>query len=146
MSDQIYNISNIVEHTEGLKIDDWIELDYEGRFFRYKKLQTENGLWVVVELEHAHRFKHGEILQSEDNTIIEIRAQSEPLLEVKGDLTRLAWHIGNRHQPCQIEPKRLLVQSESTMKEMLEGLGARVTAISEPFNPEGGAYAHAHDH
>ena len=146
MTDQTIKILNILAHANGLKIDDWIELDYEGRFFRYKKLQTANGQNITVELEHAYRFSHGEVLQSDDNLLFEIRAKAEELLEVKGDLTRYAWHIGNRHQPCQIEADRLLVQSEATMKDMLEGLGARINSMTEPFNPEGGAYTHGHSH
>jgi len=74
-------------------------------------------------------------------------AAKEDLLEITGDnLTRLAWHIGNRHTPCQIEPSRLLIQRDHVLRGMLEKLGASLRDINEPFTPEGGAYGHGRTH
>ena len=70
----------------------------------------------------------------------------EELLQIKGDLLRFAWHIGNRHVPCQIEGARLLIQKDHVIKEMLVKLGAEVENVKEPFNPEGGAYGHGRTH
>ncbi len=56
------------------------------------------------------------------------------------DLMRYAWHIGNRHTPCQIEATRLLIRRDHVLEAMLTRLGATLTPISEPFTPEGGAY------
>ena len=65
-------------------------------------------------------------------------------------LVELAWHIGNRHTPCQIEGGRLLIRRDHVMETMLRGLGASVSHACEPFTPEGGAYGHGrtmgHDH
>jgi urease accessory protein len=63
---------------------------------------------------------------------------------------RLAWHIGNRHTPCQIEAHRLVIRADHVLADMLRGLGAEVTEATEAFTPEGGAYGlgrtmgHAH--
>ena len=66
------------------------------------------------------------------------------------DLPRLAWHIGNRHTPCQVDGDRLLIQNDPVIRHMLGQLGATVTEVTEPFTPEGGAYGHGrtmgHDH
>ena len=67
-------------------------------------------------------------------------AAEEALLEVRGDLARLAWHIGNRHAPCQIEPDRLLILRDAVLRGMLAGLGATLRDVTEAFHPEGGAY------
>ena len=80
-----------------------------------------------------------------------MNAAPEDLLEVTGDdLVRLAWHIGNRHTPCQIEDGRLLIQRNHVMSDMLALLGATLREVVEPFTPEGGAYGHgrthSHDH
>jgi urease accessory protein len=73
-----------------------------------------------------------------------VRAKPEPLLEVRGrdaqHLTRLAWHLGNRHLPAAIEPARILIRPDHVIAAMLLGLGAEVAAIEAPFDPEGGAY------
>ena len=79
--------------------------------------------------------------------IAEFNQWLEPLLEVKGQpLHRLAWHIGNRHSPCQIEENRLLIQKDHVMARMLAQLGADTREVIEPFTPEGGAYGHGRTH
>ena len=80
---------------------------------------------------------------------LEVTAAAEPLLQVTAatprDLLRLAWHLGNRHLPAQIEPERILIRPDHVIADMLAGLGAVVKDVSEPFDPEGGAYS-GHDH
>jgi urease accessory protein len=61
-------------------------------------------------------------------------------------LARLAWHIGNRHTPCQVEADRLLIQRDHVLEDMLTRLGAKITHIEEPFRPEIGAYGHGRTH
>ena len=71
--------------------------------------------------------------------------EAEELLEIRGrdplHLVRLAWHLGNRHLETEIGPKWLRIRRDHVIADMLEGLGARVTDIAGPFQPEGGAYA-----
>ncbi len=81
-----------------------------------------------------------------DGRFIEIYAADEDLLEIKGDLTRLAWQIGNRHMPCQIEAERLLIQRDHVIRDMLAQLGATLREVCEGFTPEGGAYGHGRTH
>ncbi len=82
----------------------------------------------------------------EDGRLVGVVPANEDLLEVKGNLVRLAWHIGNRHTPCQIESGRLLIQHNHVIKTMLLKLGAIVTSVNEPFTPEGGAYGNTRTH
>ncbi len=56
-------------------------------------------------------------------------------------LAELAWHIGNRHLAAAIEADRILILRDHVIKAMLEGLGATVTDIVEPFTPVRGAYS-----
>ena len=58
----------------------------------------------------------------------------------------LAWHIGNRHTPCQIEEGSLLIQNDPVIRHMLETLGATLEEVEAPFTPEGGAYGHGRTH
>ena len=122
-------------------------LTYEDRFFRRKRLSTEAGLSFVVDMAQTTNFDDGDAFELEDGRLIEVVAAPEPLLAVTGsDLTRLAWHVGNRHTPCQIEPGRLLIREDAVIGHMLEHLGATVTPVTEPFTPEGGAYGHGRTH
>ena len=129
---------------------DAVVLDYEGRFLRRKRLVTTGGAAFVVDLEHTTSLDDGDALELSDGTRVAVQAAAEDVLEVRGPLARLAWHIGNRHAPCAVLSDALLVQREKVMRAMLEQLGATVTDIDAPFTPEGGAYGHGrtmgHDH
>lgn len=124
-----------------------VALDYEGRFLRRKVLTTDDGQSVLVDLPKTTSLDHGGVLVLEDGREIGIVAAPEELLEITGhDLPRLAWHIGNRHTPCQIEEGRLLIQRDHVIRDMLGKIGATVREVVEPFTPEGGAYGHGRTH
>lgn len=118
-----------------------IVLDYEGRFLRRKRLVCEDGAAVLVDLAQTVSLEPGDALQAEGG-LIEVVAAAEPLLRVSGDLVRLAWHIGNRHTPCQVADGHLLIRDDHVLADMLVGLGAEVSKTEAPFRPEGGAYGH----
>lgn len=127
--------------------DDSLELTYEDRFLRRKVLRLASGGEVLVDLAQTTSLDHGGRLVTTDGLEIEIVAAPEDLLEITGpDLVRLAWHIGNRHMPCQIEADRLLILRDHVIRDMLDKLGARLREVTEPFTPEGGAYGHGRTH
>ncbi|MEQ9693086.1 urease accessory protein UreE [Shimia sp. SDUM112013] len=124
-----------------------VALDYEARFLRRKVLTTDDGQSVLVDLPKTTSLDHGGVLILEDGREVGIVAAPEELLEVTGEhLPRLAWHIGNRHTPCQIEETRLLIQRDHVIRDMLDKIGATVREVVEPFTPEGGAYGHGRTH
>jgi urease accessory protein len=140
---------------------DHVTLSYDDRHRRRITLTGDHGVRALLDLPHAILLVGGSGLRLEDGRILEVRAQTEPLLEVRAQdtasLLRLAWHIGNRHLSAQIEPDRILIRLDHVIASMLAGLGARVTEIEAPFDPEGGAYGgrhtahddghgHGHDH
>jgi urease accessory protein len=127
-----------------------VVLGYDERFLRRKRLVTASGDAFMVDLPETTNLLAGDAFELDDGRLVEIAAAGEPVLIIKGDLVRLAWHIGNRHTPCQIEPDRLVIRADHVLAEMLRGLGATVTEARAPFTPEGGAYGlgrtmgHAH--
>lgn len=120
--------------------DGAVLLAHDERVLRRRRLVTRGGEGVLVDLERTMRLRHGDALELEDGRLLEVVAAVEPLIEVRGDLARLAWHIGNRHVPCQIEGERLLIGRDRVLRVMLAGLGATLREVIEPFSPEGGAY------
>lgn len=124
-----------------------ITLTYDERFLRRKLLTSDQGEAFLVDLPETVSLNHGDAFKLEDGRLIAVLPAVEALLEVKGpDLVRLAWHIGNRHTPCQVEATRLLIQSDHVMRDMLTKLGADLRDITEAFTPEGGAYGHGRTH
>ena len=132
-------------------------LAHDERHLRRKLLTLVHGDEVLVDLPTPVRLESGDCLVLDDGRLVDIQAAEERLYEVRGrdpvHLMQLCWHIGNRHLPAQIVGEwggtglRVLIQRDHVIRAMLEGLGASVTEISEPFSPEPGAYAHAdHSH
>jgi urease accessory protein len=140
---------------------DTLTLDFDDRHRRRRRYVGERGLEFLLDLAEVAVLRDGDGLALEGGGFVLVRAAPEPLVEVTADtperLARLAWHLGNRHLPTRIEAGRLLIRDDHVIVEMLRGLGATVRQVSEPFDPEGGAYGehnrqpshphgHGHDH
>jgi len=123
------------------------ELDYTERFLRRKRLSMVTGEAFVVDLAQTTSLDDGDALELDCGAIVRIAARAEDLYKVSGpDLVRLAWHVGNRHTPCQINADHLLIQADPVIGHMLEHLGAIVVSVMAAFTPEGGAYGHGRTH
>jgi urease accessory protein len=136
---------------------DTVVLDFDERHRRRVAMKGVRGLDFLLDLEEAVALRHGDALELEDGRLIEVVGAPEPLSEIRptdaGHGLRIAWHLGNRHLPVQFSGTKLRIRRDPVIEEMLKGLGARVTPIEAPFEPEGGAYAkvphaqaHEHDH
>ena len=119
-------------------VSDHVSLDYDARFLRRRVITTLAGTKILVDLPRTTSLSHGDALETVDGKLVGVIAAPEPLLEITGsDLHRIAWHVGNRHTPCQIEAARLLIQRDAVIADMLTRLGADVREVTEPFTPEG---------
>ncbi len=138
---------------------DTVVLDFDERYRRRFVMTGVGGLEFLLDLTEAAMLRGGDGLRLEDGRIVEVVAAPEPLAEIRAAdalaLTRVAWHLGNRHLPTELLPKALRIRRDPVIEAMAEGLGARVIALEAPFNPEGGAYVkgeasaaapHGHDH
>ncbi len=132
---------------------DTVRLDHDSRFRRRIALTAEKGTVFLLDLPEAVALRDGDGLQLEDGRVVAVRAADEDLMEITArdahHLTRLAWHIGNRHLPAAIGADHILIRPDHVIAEMIEGLGGTVRAVRAPFDPEGGAYSqghHGHDH
>ncbi len=130
---------------------DRVILDADERRRRRIALTGEGGTAFLLDLPHATALKDGDGLVLEDGAIIRVAGKAEPLVEIAAaspqELARLAWHIGNRHTDVQVVGDTLLIRRDHVLEDMLRGLGARLTPIEAPFDPEHGAYGQQHhDH
>jgi urease accessory protein len=144
--------------TQVLPAGGWVErtarhevtLDFDDRFRRRKRYVAADGFAFLLDLEEAVALREGDGLLLEGGGVILVRAAPEPLVEIRADspgkLMRLAWHLGNRHLPTEIQPDRLLIRDDHVIVAMLKGLGAAVAKVEAPFNPEGGAYGEHNRH
>jgi urease accessory protein len=129
---------------------DRVVLDAQERHRRRIALTGERGTAFLLDLPHATALKDGDGLVLEDGAIVRVAGKVEPLLEIAAanphELARLAWHIGNRHTEVQMVGDSLRIRRDRVIEDMLRRLGARLTLIEAPFDPEHGAYGHAQQH
>jgi urease accessory protein len=132
---------------------DRVVLDADERHRRRIVLMAEGGTAFLLDLADVTALRDGDGLVLDDGSVVVVTGQVEPLVEVSikagADFVRLAWHIGNRHTDVQFMPEGFRIRRDHVLEEMLRGLGARVTPLEAPFDPEpapphGGA--HHHDH
>ncbi len=132
------------------KAADTVTLGYDARLLRRKRLDSDSGASFMVDLAETTSLAPGQAFLLDDGRIIEICAAEEPVALVRGPLARIAWHIGNRHTPCQIAADHLIIRRDPVLEALLAQLGATVTLTLAPFYPEGGAYGigrtMGHDH
>lgn len=133
-----------------LRADSRVVLGYDARLLRRRRLTAEDGTEFLVDLQETTSLEQGDAFRLSDGRLIVVIAAPEPVVQVRGNLARLVWHIGNRHTPCEIADDHLVIRRDHVLERMLTGLGAVLTPKEGPFRPEGGAYGHGrtmgHDH
>jgi len=132
------------------RVIDLIVLDAGERHRRRIVLTAEGGTSFLLDLPHATVLRDGDGLVLEDGSIVRVAGKREPLVEVTAQtphaLARLAWHIGNRHTDVEIVGAHLRIRRDQVLEDMLRGLGAQLSPIEAPFDPEPGAYGQEHPH
>jgi len=105
---------------------------------------------VGLMLDRGTVLRGGDRLRADDGRVVQVVAADEALMEAVCDgasvLARCAFHLGNRHTPVEVREGALRFAADDVLAGMLAGLGARVTRIAAPFEPEAGAYAAGHHH
>ncbi len=131
------------------RIDAQLTLPYELREKCRLRATLSSGEEVAVFTERGSVLRHGDLLTGEDRRVVRVVAAPEAVLRVDCadplTLLRCAFHLGNRHTQAQLGDGFLRIRADPVLKEMLAGLGARVTDELAPFEPEAGAYGHGHD-
>lgn len=133
---------------------DRVVLDLEDRRRRRLSITGETGLGFLLDLSEVPALRDGDGLRLTDGRLVVVVAAPEKLAEITArdaaHLVRIAWHLGNRHLPTELKGERLRIRHDHVIEAMVEGLGGEVAHVTEPFEPEGGAYGHgpvhAHDH
>ena len=114
------------------------------------RTRLESGEEVALFLERGTVLRGGDKLIATDGRVIEVIAAPERLLVVRGkdqrELSRAAYHLGNRHIPVEVGADTLKLEYDHVLLEMLQGLGVAASEEAGPFEPEAGAYGGGHRH
>jgi len=121
-------------------------LPFEQRQKSRLRARLENGDEVALILPRGKVLRGGDRVTATDGREVEIVAAPEKLLHIEStELARVAYHLGNRHVPLQVGQGFLRIAEDHVLEEMARKLGARVSRVEAPFEPEAGAYGHQHD-
>ena len=130
---------------------DFIVLDAQDRHRRRVVFVGEHGATYLLDLSKPAQLHDGDGLMLEDGSMVRVTGKPEPLVEISAEnpreLARIAWHIGNRHTEVQFIGDKLRIRRDHVIEDMLRGVGASLTFLEAPFDPESGAYDHdSHQH
>ena len=127
-----------------------LRLPFESRQKSRLRTALASGEEVALMLPRGEVLRGGDLVTASDGRVIEVVAEPEKLVHVEcashEALAKAAYHLGNRHIPVQVGQGFLRMAPDHVLEEMLKGLGAKVSAIEAPFEPESGAYGGGHRH
>ena len=161
-------ISKIIVQGKGLapvlvKRASTLELDWDIRQKSRFDATDSLGRKVGVFLPRGTLVRGGDVLVAEDGSMVKVLAAPQAVLRITHcsshgtpfDLTRAAYHLGNRHVPIELKPDHLKIEPDHVLADMLRAMHLIVAEVNEAFEPEGGAYsaethsfgqAHGHSH
>ena len=132
-----------------------VELDWDVRQKSRWGATDSQGRAIGVFLPRGTLLRGGDVLVAEDGSLIRVIAAPQTVLRITPcavhgspfDLTRAAYHLGNRHVPIELTPEHLQIEPDHVLADMLRAMHLTVVELQAPFEPEGGAYAaHGHGH
>jgi urease accessory protein len=110
------------------------------------RARAESGEEIALNLPRGRVLRGGDRVRANDGREVEIVAAPEKLAHIESaELARVAYHLGNRHVALEVGTGYLRIAEDHVLEEMARKLGARVTHVEAPFEPEAGAYSHQHD-
>ena len=141
-----------------------VELDWDVRQKSRFDTTDSLGRHLGVFLPRGTLLRGGDVLVVEDGSMVRVLAAPQPVLRISAcpthgspfDLTRAAYHLGNRHVPIELKPDHLKIEPDHVLADLLRAMHLIVNTVEEAFEPEGGAYSaathashhhggHAHD-
>lgn len=145
------------EQTAGKTIATTLTLPIDLRIKSRLKVTLDNGDTAGLFLTRGQLLRGGECLTDDaGSVVVMVKAAEEQVSTVRCDdsllLSRICYHLGNRHVPLQIEAGFARYQHDYVLDEMVVGLGGLVAVEIAPFEPEAGAYqsqagaGHHHHH
>lgn len=125
-------------------------LPFDLRIRSRLRTRLASGEEAMLKTERGAILRGGECLRAEDGRVVRVSAAPEKVMHIicadQFELTRAAYHLGNRHVPVEIGDGFLRIAADHVLCDMLLGLGAKVQELEAPFEPESGAYGGGHGH
>jgi urease accessory protein len=158
------HFSKLIRHGHGLapvllKRATSITLDWDVRQKSRFESTDSAERQVGVFLQRGQVVRGGDVLVGEDGSLLRVQAAPQAVLRITHctthgtpfDLTRAAYHLGNRHVPIELQPDHLKIEPDHVLADMLRAMHLIVHEVQDSFEPENGAYGehgggHQHGH
>ena len=132
-------------------IDDTVTLDRDTRKKARIKISTDQGQALGIFMQRGHPLLVGEVLKTECGLLIEVKGKAEEVSTAIAtdwmDLSRICYHLGNRHTTLQIGELWVRFKPDHVLEELAEKYGLSINRRAAIFEPENGAYGgHSHSH
>ena len=129
-----------------------VSLDWDVRQKSRFQVTDSTDRILSVFLQRGHVVRGGDVLVADDGSLVRVAAAPQTLLRISTcpqhgtpfDLTRAAYHLGNRHVPIELKPDHLKIEPDAVLADMLRSMHLIVNTVDEAFEPEGGAYGSQH--
>jgi urease accessory protein len=118
-----------------------LSLAFERRQRSRQRAMLDSGEEIGMVMPRGEVLRGGDRVLASDGRVFEVVSATERLLHIEApSLARIAYHLGNRHVPVQVGEGFLRIAEDHVLEDMLRRLGASVTHVEAPFEPETGAY------
>jgi urease accessory protein len=118
-----------------------LNLAFDRRQRSRQRAMLDSGEEIGMVMPRGEILRGGDRVLASDGRVFEVVSAPERLLHIEApSLARIAYHLGNRHVPVQVGEGFLRIAQDHVLEDMLRRLGASVTHMEAPFEPESGAY------
>lgn len=125
-----------------------VPMGWEARLRSRQRVRTSRGAELGISLPTGQAMHEGDVLYEDDQRVVVVATVPEDVLvlypESRVEMGRVAFQVGNRHAPVQVEERRILTPYDHVLEEYFRNLGVRCERTKEPFTHDFGTYHHHH--
>lgn len=143
-------IKKVIKITQNKITDDFVELSWFDMQKPNLSAVTNSGVEFIIKVKFTH-LHEDDILECDDGYTINVKRSEDDVYEIKFintlDFTKVAYEIGNRHQPICIEDHIITVLDDISVEDIIKNCYQSdtilVKKIKKYFKPNGKAH-HSH--
>jgi len=128
---------------------EWLELEWEELNRRILRKITDSGRELRISLEHGEPLNTGDVIYEDEQVEIVVRTTLEEVYVIypasMTEMGKIAFELGNRHTPCLIEQKEIIVRYDETLQPLLREAGVHFEKTTRRFGKPFKYRGHRHD-
>ena len=143
-------IKKIINITKDIEANDEVELSWFDMQKPNLSAVSKNGVEFIIKIKFTHLHEN-DILVDEDGYAIQVKRSDDEVYELIFEdalnFAKIAYEIGNRHQPVSIEDYKITVLDDISLDDIIKTCIKNTNIIVEKtkkhFKPNGKAH-HSH--